>query len=75
MGVTRQALKEKISLKPDYPAVLVELEKKRAAIMADINKELRKYKESMAGKFGHNIKRFVKSYPNLNRGYKLHRKE
>ena len=37
MGVTRQALKEKISLKPDYPAVLVELEKKRAAIMADIN--------------------------------------
>ncbi len=74
MGVTKQALKEKISLKPDYPAVLVELEKKRSAIMAEINKELQKSKENMAGKFGHNIKRFVKSYPNLNRGYKLHRK-
>ena len=53
---------------------LKELEEKRTAMMSDISEELQKRKEAMAGKVSHNMQRFVKAYPNLNRGYKLHNK-
>ena len=53
---------------------LKELEEKRTAMMSDISEELQKRKEAMAGKVSHNMQRFVKAYPNLNRGYKLHKK-
>ena len=51
-----------------------ELEEKRNVMMSDISEELQKRKEAMAGKVSHNMQRFVKAYPNLNRGYKIHRK-
>ena len=53
---------------------LKELEKKRTALLKEASADLQKYKESMAAVFGHNARRFVKSYPNLNRGYRI-RKE
>ena len=52
-------------------ALIKELEEKRTAMMSDISEELQKRKEAMAGKVSHNMQRFVKAYPNLNRGYKL----
>ena len=56
----------------DDEEVLKEMEQKRAAVAAEISAELQKRKEAMAAKVGHNMQRFVKAYPNLNRGYKLH---
>ena len=53
-------------------AHLKEMEQKRAAAVAEISAELQKKKEAMAAKVGHNMQRFVKAYPNLNRGHKLH---
>lgn len=53
---------------------LKELEKKRAVLLNEASAELQKHKENMASVFGHNARRFVKSYPNLNRGYRI-RKE
>ena len=72
MGITKQNIKELITEKVDYQGRLIEFEKKRRAIMEEVNKELRKSKIAMAGKLGHNALRFVKAYPNLNRGHKLH---
>lgn len=69
-GVTKDRLKEHL----DDFALLKELEEKRSVMMTELSGELQKYKESMAGKFGHNMKRFVKSYPNLNRGYSIRNK-
>ena len=43
-------------------------------MLSDISEELQKRKEAMAGKVSHNMQRFVKAYPNLNRGYKIHKK-
>jgi len=43
-------------------------------MMAEISEELQKRKEAMAGKTSYNMQRFVKAYPNLNRGYKLHKR-
>ena len=54
--------------------LLVQAREKRTAMMSDISEELQKRKEAMAGKVSHNMQRFVKAYPNLNRGYKLHKK-
>lgn len=65
---TLESVKERLS----DVEVLKEMEQKRAAAMAEISAELQKKKESMAAKVGHNMQRFVKAYPNLNRGYKLH---
>lgn len=65
---TLESVKERLS----DVEVLKEMEQKRAAAMAEISTELQKKKESMAAKVGHNMQRFVKAYPNLNRGYKLH---
>lgn len=55
--------------------LLKELEKKRAALIKDASADLQKRKESMASMFGHNAHRFVKSYPNLNRGYRIHKEK
>ena len=43
-------------------------------MMTDISEELQKRKEAMAGKVSHNMQRFVKAYPNLNRGYMIHKR-
>lgn len=51
-----------------------EMEEKRTALMAELNAELEIRRHAAASRFDHNMKRFMKSYPNLNRGYKLHRK-
>lgn len=53
---------------------LKELERRRLAVGEEFSTEFEKRKEAMAAKFGHNVHRFVKSYPHLNRGYRM-RKE
>ena len=32
-------------------------------------------REALAARLDHNLKRYLKSYPNLNRGYRLHREK
>lgn len=69
-GITKDKLKGHL----DDFLMLKELEEKRTLMMSELSGELQKYKETMAGKLGHNVKRFVKSYPNLNRGYRIRNK-
>lgn len=69
-GMAKDKLREHL----DDFELLRELEEKRSAMMTELSGELQKYKEAMAGKMGHNVKRFVKSYPNLNRGYRIRNK-
>ena len=71
-GFAKEATLESVKERLGDVEVLKEMEQKRAAITAEISAELQKRKEAMAAKVGHNMQRFVKAYPNLNRGYKLH---
>lgn len=76
-GLSRERIKKQLESKLgrlDDVALIKELEEKRTAMLSDISEELQKRKEAMAGKVSHNMQRFVKAYPNLNRGYKLHKK-
>ena len=72
VGFAKEATLESVKERLGDVEVLKEMEQKRAAITAEISAELQKRKEAMAAKVGHNMQRFVKAYPNLNRGYKLH---
>lgn len=72
VGFAKEATLESVKERLGDVEVLKEMEQKRAAITAEISAELQKRKEAMAAKAGHNMQRFVKAYPNLNRGYKLH---
>lgn len=72
VGFAKEATLESVKERLGDVEVLKEMEQKRAAITAEISAELQKRKETMAAKVGHNMQRFVKAYPNLNRGYKLH---
>ncbi|MGN8754932.1 putative ABC transporter permease [Blautia sp. HCP3S3_C12] len=71
VGFAKEATLESVKERLGDVEVLKEMEQKRAAITAEISAELQKRKEAMAAKVGHNMQRFVKAYPNLNRGYKL----
>ena len=76
-GLSRERIKKQLESKLgrlDDVALIKELEEKRTAMLSDISEELQKRKEAMAGKVSHNMQRFVKAYPNLNRGYKIHKK-
>ena len=72
VGFAKEATLESVKERLGDVEVLKEMEQKRAAIAAEISAELQKRKEAMAATVGHNMQRFVKAYPNLNRGYKLH---
>ena len=72
VGFAKEATLESVKERLADVEVLREMEQKRAAVTAEISAELQKRKEAMAAKAGHNMRRFVKSYPNLNRGYRLH---
>ena len=72
VGFAKEATLESVKERLGDVEVLKEMEQKRAAITAEISAELQKRKEAMAAKVGHNMQRFVKAYPNLNRGDKLH---
>ena len=76
-GLSKERLRKQLESKLerlDDITRIKELEEKRSAMMSEISEELQKRKEAMAGKVSHNMQRFVKAYPNLNRGYKIHRK-
>ena len=72
VGFAKEATLESVKERLGDVEVLKEMEQKRAAAVAEISAELQKKKEAMAAKVGHNMQRFVKAYPNLNRGHKLH---
>lgn len=72
VGFAKEATLENVKERLGDVEVIKEMEQKRAAFSAEISAELQKRKEAMAAKVGHNMQRFVKAYPNLNRGYKLH---
>ena len=55
--------------------ILRAFEEKRQTMLKEISGELKSYKETLALKIGHNAGRYVKSYPNLNRGYRLRHKD
>lgn len=54
---------------------LRELEARRSSMMKELTKELQSRKEAAAAMLGHNVKRYVKAYPNLNRGYRIHKEK
>lgn len=70
-GVTLDSVKERL----EDVEILKELEEKRSAMMRDLTRELEQRKQAMAAMLGHNMSRFVKAYPNLNRGYRIHKEK
>lgn len=72
VGFAKEATLESVKERLGDVEVLKEMERKRAALVAEFSAELQKKKEAMAAMAGHDIQRFVKAYPNLNRSYKLH---
>ena len=73
-GLSRERIKKHLGSKLEDITIIKGLEEKRNTMMAEISEELQKRKEAMAGKTSYNMRRFVKAYPNLNRGYKIHKK-
>ena len=53
---------------------LKEIDKRRSSVTEELSAEIQRRKEAMASRLGRNAHRFVKSYPHLNRGYRI-RKE
>lgn len=72
VGFAKEATLESVKERLGDVEVLKEMERKREALVAEFSAELQKKKEAMAAMAGHDIQRFVKAYPNLNRSYKLH---
>ena len=70
-GMAIDALKERLG----DAELLREIEAKRAVFTKELTEELGARKKAMAAKLGHNTRRFVAAYPNLNRGYKLRMKK
>ncbi len=68
-GATLESVRERLN----DVEVLKEMERKRVELSAEIREELQRKKEALAARSGRNMQRFVKAYPNLNRGYKLHK--
>lgn len=68
-GVTRDHLKNRL----EDIELIKEMDAKRIAVRAELSRELELRKEAVSKRFGHNIHRFVRSYPNLNRGYRIHK--
>ena len=75
VNATRESRLEDVKERLEDVEFLKELEKKRAVLSLEFATELEMRKSAMAARLGHNVQRFVKAYPNLNRGYKLRRKK
>ena len=51
------------------------LTEKRLAIRKELTEELRAYRKALVSRTKGNTRRFLKSYPNLNRGYSMRHKK
>jgi uncharacterized membrane protein len=51
--------------------IIRQIEEKRIELRSQAVQELSEYKRKSGSRFGHNANRFLKAYPNLNRGYRL----
>ena len=69
-GLSLEALKEKM----EDSELLSIMDQKRRAMAQEFAGELKAYRNSLISKIGHryNTRRFMKAYPHLNRGYRLH---
>ena len=69
-GLPLEVLKEKM----EDSELLSIMDQKRRAMAQEFAGELRAYRNSLISKIGHryNTRRFMKAYPHLNRGYRLH---
>lgn len=70
-GVSLDSIRERL----EDAELLRELEKKRLSFKAEISRELDTRKEALVSKLDHNLKRYLRSYPNFNRGYRLHKEK
>lgn len=70
-GASLDSVRERI----EDVELLKAFEEKRQSLTLELSAEMRAYKEAMASKIGHNTSRFVKAYPHLNRGYRLHKEK
>lgn len=69
-GLPLEVLKEKM----EDSELLSIMDQKRRAMAQEFAGELKAYRNSLISKIGHryNTRRFMKAYPHLNRGYRLH---
>lgn len=69
-GLSLEALKEKM----EDSELLSIMDQKRRAMAQEFAGELKAYRNSLISRIGHryNTRRFMKAYPHLNRGYRLH---
>ena len=69
-GLPLEVLKEKM----EDSELLSIMDQKRRTMAQEFAGELKAYRNSLISKIGHryNTRRFMKAYPHLNRGYRLH---
>lgn len=70
-GVSLDSVRERI----EDAEVLRALTEKRLAIRKELTEELRAYRKALVSRTKGNTRRFLKSYPNLNRGYRMRHKK
>lgn len=68
-GISFDSIKERL----EDREMLRELERKKNSVKAELSRELDARREALLSKLDHNLRRYLKSYPNLDRGYKLHK--
>lgn len=66
-GLSMDAVRERL----EDVELLRELERMKNSIKTELSRELDTRKEALMSKLDHNLRRYLKSYPNLDRGYKL----
>lgn len=70
-GVSLDSVRERI----EDAEVLRVLSEKRLAIRKEFTEELHAYRKALAARAKGNTRRFLKAYPNLNRGYRMRHKK
>lgn len=70
-GVSFEYLRERL----EDVDLLRELGRKKNSVRTDLSRELEMRKEMLVSKMDHNLRRYIKSYPNLGRGYRLHHRD
>lgn len=66
-GLSMDSVRERL----EDVELLRELERMKNSIKTELSRELDTRKAALMSKLDHNLRRYLKSYPNLNRGYKI----
>lgn len=70
-GATVESIRERM----EDADVLNALSEKRLAVQKELIAELAAFRKSLVAKTKGNTRRFLKAYPHLNRGYRMHHKK